>query len=349
MPAVLRREEKLLVGYAAVAHGFVHVLELTYAAILPFLLLEFGEGLFVLGVVATFFGLAFGLGALPAGVLADRIGSKRLVEICLLGGAAASVGVALSPNIYFLAASLSVLGLVLGLYHPAGNSLISRGVRQRAVGRGMAAHGIGGSLGTASAPILAAGVAALFDWRVAYLVPAALSVLAAVAILRTSAMTPSMDKAPEPAPAASANPGHILLLPLIVVFAVFTINGFIYRGMITFLPLHLKENVNFAIGGIDAVALAGGFTTFALLAGIPGQWLGGTLGDRIHREVVLLAQALAMASILLLMGVVSGLPLVAVGAMMGVSYFMAQPLTTGLIADYTPRHLQGRMFGIGFF
>lgn len=349
VPAVLRREEKLLVGYAAVAHGLIHVLELTYAAILPFLLLEFGEGLFVMGVVATFFSLAFGLGALPAGVLADRIGSKRLLEICLLGGAVASVGVALSPSIYLLAVFLSLLGLVLGLYHPAGLSLISRGVRQRAVGRGLALHGIGGSLGTAAAPLLAAGVAALYGWRVAYLVPAFLSLAAAIAILRASVLTPSTDKAPETAQAAAANPGHTMLLPLLVVFAIFTINGFIYRGMITFLPLHLKENVHFAIGGIDAVLIAGGFTTFVLLAGILGQWLGGSLGDRIHREKVMLAQAVAVAAFLLLMGVVSGLPLVAVGVGMGVAYFMAQPLTTGLIADYAPRRLQGRMYGIAFF
>ncbi len=352
MATTLRREEKLLVGYAAVAHGLVHVMELTYAAILPFLLLDFGEGLFVLGVVATFFGFAFGLGALPAGVLADRIGSKRLLEICLLGGALASVGVALSPNIYSLAAFLSLLGLALGLYHPAGMSLISRGVNQKVLGRGLALHGIGGSLGIAAAPVLAAGVAALVDWRVAYLVPAVLSLAAAAVILRTPAMGVARGEARKPAQAAtgaSASAGRMLLLPLIVVFAVSVINGFIYRGMITFLPLHLKESVHFAVGGIDASAMAGAFASIILLAGTLGQWLGGTLGDRMHREVVLLAEALVVTVSLLLMGVVSGLPLVAVGVVMGVAYFMGQPLTTGLIAEYSPRRLQGRMFGIGFF
>lgn len=351
VPITLGREEKLLVGYAAVAHGLIHTLELTYAAILPFLLLEFGQGLFVMGVVASFFSLAFGLGALPAGVLADRFGSRRLMEVCLLGGALASVGVALSPSIYSLAVFLSLLGLVLGLYHPAGMSLISRGVKQRALGRGLAVHGIGGSLGTASAPLLAAGVAALFGWRVAYLVPAALAVAAAIAILRMPDRVLLQEAAVKPAQAdasAPANPGHLLLVPLIMVFAVFILNGFVYRGMITFLPLHLKENVRFAIGGIDAAAVAGAFTTVALLGAIPGQWLGGTLGDRLCRERVLLIEALGVTAFLLLMGVVSGLPLVAAGTVMAMAYFMAQPLTTGLIADYSPRRLQGRMYGIAF-
>ncbi|MDP6100658.1 MAG: MFS transporter [Dehalococcoidia bacterium] len=348
---VLGRDEKLLVGYAALAHGLIHVMELTYAAILPFLLLEFGEGLFVMGVVATFFSLAFGLGALPAGVLADRIGSKRLMEICLWGGVLGSVGVALSPSIYLLTVFISLLGLMLGLYHPAGLSLISKAVNPKVVGRGMAVHGIGGSLGTAVAPVMAAGIAVLYDWRVAYLVPAALSLGAVLAIRRIPARALSGGS---PAGAgedktAPANSGRILLLPLAVVFIVFTTNGFIYRGMITFLPLHLKDNVGFTVGGIDEAAMAGAFTTFALLAAILGQWLGGSLGDRIPREVVLLIQAVSQVAFLALMGLVAGLPLVVVAAMMAMAYFMSQPLTTGLIADYAPRRLQGRMFGIAFF
>lgn len=352
VPIALSQREKLLVGYAAVAHGLIHILELTYAAILPFLLLEFGEGLFVMGVVASFFSLAFGLGALPAGVLADRIGSRRLLEVCLVGGALASVGVALSPSIYSLAIFLSLLGLVLGLYHPAGMSLISRGVKQKALGRGLALHGIGGSLGTASAPLLAAGVAAVFGWRAAYLVPAALSLAAALAILKTPARVLSTEESPQPAQAqaaAPANPGHLLVVPLIIVFAVFILNGFVYRGMITFLPLHLKENVHLSIGGVDAAAVAGAFTTVALLGGIVGQWLGGTLGDRMRREGVLLIEALGLTAFLFLMGLLSGPVLVVAGALMAMAYFMAQPLTTGLIAEYSPRRLQGRMYGIAFF
>ncbi|MDP6783734.1 MAG: MFS transporter, partial [Dehalococcoidia bacterium] len=290
-------------------------------------------------------------GALRGGVLADRIGSTGLIIICLVGGGVGSVGVALSPNIYILAVSLSLLGLMLGLYHPAGLSLISKAVHQKVVGRGLAVHGIGGSLGTAVAPVMAAGIAVLYDWRVAYLVPAVLSLGAALAIRRIPARALSGGNFAGAAVdnAAPANPGRILLLPLTVVFIVFTVNGFIYRGMITFLPLHLKDNVHFTIGGIDEAAMAGAFTTFALLSAILGQWMGGSLGDRIPREVVLLIQAVSQTVFLSLMGLVAGLPLVAVAAMMAMAYFMAQPLTTGLIADYAPRRLQGRMFGIAFF
>jgi MFS family permease len=259
--------------------------------------------------------------------------------------------VALSPSIYLLTVFISLLGLMLGLYHPAGLSLISKAVNPKVVGRGMAVHGIGGSLGTAVAPVMAAGIAVLYDWRVAYLVPAALSLGAVLAIRRIPARALSGGS---PAGAgedktAPANSGRILLLPLAVVFIVFTTNGFIYRGMITFLPLHLKDNVGFTVGGIDEAAMAGAFTTFALLAAILGQWLGGSLGDRIPREVVLLIQAVSQVAFLALMGLVAGLPLVVVAAMMAMAYFMSQPLTTGLIADYAPRRLQGRMFGIAFF
>ena len=55
------------------------------------------------------------------------------------------------PNVWVLGVALVLIGILGGLYHPAGLSLITRGVRSRA--RALGIHGAGGNLGTALAPL----------------------------------------------------------------------------------------------------------------------------------------------------------------------------------------------------
>ena len=50
--------EKRAITYTAACHGLVHILELTYGAVLIGIALEFGASFLVLGVLANIFGLS---------------------------------------------------------------------------------------------------------------------------------------------------------------------------------------------------------------------------------------------------------------------------------------------------
>ena len=65
--------EQRLIAYAATAHGLVHVMELTYPALLSRIEDDFGIRAIVTGTIATAFGWAFGGSAIPAGFLTDRL------------------------------------------------------------------------------------------------------------------------------------------------------------------------------------------------------------------------------------------------------------------------------------
>lgn len=344
----MNRYERRVVSYASAAHGLIHVMELTYAAVLVVLALEFGSGLFLLGLIANLAAFAFGAGALPAGVLADRLGSKRVVIACLVGAAVMSVLVSLSPSIYVLAVALTGLGLAIGLYHPAGMAFIARGVRKRAMGLGY--HGMGGNFGVALAPFFAGSIAALWGWRAAYLVLAGLALLL-VAMMR---IAPVREEEAPPEIANRANAGgrveiRAIIVPLLVLYISYMFTGFIYRGTVTFLPLYIGERVHLSLFNIDSVALAGSFTTLALLFGIGGQYLGGFLAERVQLERLLLPVSLVTTLSLLLIGATRGGALVFVAAIFAFGYFMGQPIYSSLIAEYTPHHLQGRSYGISFF
>ncbi len=359
----MRVRQTSLVAYISVAHALVHTIEVAYGVLLLRIQDEFGVGLFALGVVANVFAFAFGFGALPSGVLVDRLGTQRVLFNGFSLAAVAALLVAVAPNPVLLGVFLALLGLGIGLYHPAGISLIAQ-VRSQASGRGMALgwHGVAGNLGIAAAPALAIGVAAgLGDWRWAYVVLAMLALAAAVS-LRLVRLEHADSSAAVPAPVSEQPPARAevassvtrasrlsAFAPLLLVYGVFILNGFVYRGSITFLPAHMEERLSISAFGLDEGSLTAALITAALLAGAFGQLFGGALSERFRLERIAVPLTLSMIPFLFLMGVSSGIALVIFSALFVFANFSGQPVYTGLIADYSPRQALGRSYGISFF
>ncbi len=269
------------------------------------------------------------------------------------GATISLVLVGLSPNEWFLAGTLALLGFCIGLYHPAGLSLMAQGIRQRGLALGF--HGVAGNAGQALAPALAVGLAIAVDWRLAFFALAGVSAVMAVVLSITTLPlrgdtevlvagnespklgggTSAPDARPKTGPAAR------LLMPLLLVYAAFVLSGIVYRGAITFLPQHMEELVNKDLGGA--------FVTVALLMGAVGQVIGGTLSQRMRLERLAPMLALLAVPALVLTGVASGALLVVIASIFVCFYFANQPVFTGLIADYAPPGAIGRSYGVSFF
>jgi len=360
--------ERRLITYTAFAHALVHVIELTYPVLLTRIAEDFGLRAVVLGTIASVFAWAFGGSAIPAGFLTDRLGSRRVLLYAFVGAAVSLVLVGISPNEWFLAATLALLGFCIGLYHPAGLSLMAQGVRQRGLALGF--HGVAGNLGQALAPALAVGLAVAVDWRLAFFV---LAGAAAVMAVLLSVTTLPLKGEAEVLSAADETPGNLarvlgdsaagrgvtaqfvesgsqaagprpvrrFMIPLLLVYAAFVLSGIVYRGVITFLPQHLEELVDKDLGGA--------FATVALLMGAVGQLVGGALSQRVRLERLVPVLAVLAVPALVLTGVVSGALLVVIASVFIFFYFANQPVFTGLIADYAPQGAVGRSYGFSFF
>ena len=331
--------EKRIVGFTAVAHGLNHAVELVFGAVLAVVAIEFDVRLAVLGGIANASALAYSLMALPAGQAADRLGSKRMVALSMGGAGVAAILAALSPNVTVLAGSLVVMGLLGGLYHPAGLSFITRGVRQRA--RALGIHGAGGNVGTALAPLVAGGVAGIWGWRASFVVFAVLALTIAMASYRSRAGEPGEERA-EIASRASST----LLLPLTLMFVINAGFGFIFRGLTTFLPLHLSTNLGFSIGNWEPVVVGGAFATVALLFGVAGQYTGGEMGERIRRDRLLVPLAALTIPALIAMAMVNGWALLIAASVFVFFNFMAQPTAVAMISDYSADAIHGRVYGL---
>ena len=84
---------------------------------------------------------------------------------------------------------LTLLGAALGLYHPAGTSMVATVVERR--GMAFAAHGIAGNIGVGAVPAIAIGISIATDWRMAYIV-LGIAALGVALVVRT--LAPSKEE-----------------------------------------------------------------------------------------------------------------------------------------------------------
>nr|WP_264474883.1 MFS transporter [Salinirubrum litoreum] len=269
------------------AHGMVHTYELSIPIFLTvwlveFSVIDFGVAQFpvnaaTLGVVLTAgYGL-FGVGALPGGVLVDRIGSRRLITACLLGMAGSFLLLFLAPGVPTITLALLVWGASASVYHPAGLAMISKGVEQR--GTGFAYHGIAGNVGIGLGPLLSAILLLFFDWRVVAGLLAVPAIAAAVFAVRvdfdetaavatdggeetgaesahedatTTDDSATTDDSDSKASAGVDSLGEFLTESRLLfaggftaVFVVVMCSGLYYRGVLTFLPGLLESYPGF--------------------------------------------------------------------------------------------------------
>jgi MFS family permease len=267
---------------------------------------------------------------------------------CFLTAAGASLLVALSPSPVVLGVFLTILGLCIGLYHPAAISLIAQGAERR--GRVLGYHGMAGNIGIAVAPAIALAFAATVGWRWSYVFLAglALAMVVLLQLLRLPTVSHSRPRA-DTAATAPQQRAKVAVAALVLIYMAYVLNGFIYRGSMTFLPTLIEEQVHIHILGINETALAGSLTTLALLTGGVGQYLGGSLSDRGSLERLATLLALALVPALLLMGMSGGLLLVAAAAVFVFFNFAGQPVYNILLAEYVPGSALGRSYGLSFF
>jgi MFS family permease len=322
-------QERRVVLVTAGLHGIVHGTILS----IPVLLERAWRSEFVpddltQGLLAATAYACFGLGSVPFGHLADRMGAPRLLVVCVLG-LVASLGVlSVSPGPETLTASLALVGFFAGIYHPTGLALISRTVS--APGTGMGWHGMGGSLGIALGPAFVGGMLATgVAWRVvvaALLAP----VVASLVILVASRLEDPVLTSARVTVRASVR--RVLRGAFGLVLLVYLLAGVAYWGGLTFLPRF--------IGTGSYVVL--------LSLGALGQVVAGHLADRPRFERTLLALSVGAALALAALAVPGALSLPAIAWAFGLLLFSLEPLQNTLVTRQVEPRSRGIAFGMTF-
>lgn len=334
MPAAYTPNERRILIFASVGHFITHFFELIYPTLAVALAADTGIGLDrVLGWSAVAY-LLFGLGALPAGYLADRFGSRSVLLASLAGTGLAALAAGVSSPGPPLALALAALGLAGSLHHPAGMSLISRGIRAR--GRALGVNGVAGGLGVALTPFCTATLTALVGWRGTYLVTGVVVLAATLFFRRLSLSEPMGDHGD--VVSVHADGSRTILFPLLCLATMLA--GISYRGNTIAQPAYFAARVSML--GYGTV------TTLVYLIGVAGQYAGGRLADRHDLRYLYLGAHAASLPALLLMAWLTELPLVGAASMFVLFSLGMQPIENSLFARFTPPRLRGTGYGIKF-
>ena len=363
--------DRSIVGFVMISHSMVHIYELSVPILMTVWLVELSTTAAVLGTAAAVgYGL-FGVGALPGGLLVDRLGSRRLIVACLVGMSVSFFVLSLAPGVAGITVALALWGLAASVYHPAGLTLISNGVEDR--GRAFAYHGMAGNAGIAGGPLVTALLLLTFEWRLVAALLAVPAALAAVVGLTVSfdptAAVDSVDDGADDegnrgAPASLAEFGsetkRLFTAGFLLVFCIVSFNGLYYRGVLTFLPELLGDFLTATVGDVNLGLFAPDSPVAAefdparylyaglLTVGIGGQYLGGRLTDRIEPDrglTVMLGVLTTIAVVFVPLVETGAVGLLAGSFVLGVALFAIQPLSQATIAKYSLPESRGLSFG----
>ncbi len=351
-------KHKSVLLFTALAHSLDHSYIVVFSIVMPLIMVEFNMSYSEIGLIGSLIAFLFGLNAIPAGFLSDRIGSRKIAALSILFCSIAAALVSIAWNRITLALFFIVMGIGAGLYHPSGISLVSKAFEKHR-SKAMGIHGIGGNLGQAITPILTAFLASPevvplvffsaaglgLGWRTTYLLWAIPGILVFAGIIAFVRFTEepvreipikTMLKDMARIPFDNRNIAILLILT--------SFQGLYFNGLMYFLPTIIRD-VKFA-----PLIVVGLLTGLKEGMGALGQAFGGWSGDRYSKRSLLIAfNLVSTLTLSWFFFAENTVGIVLSVALMGVSVYAFQPIQNALIAENIPTDLRGRAYGLSFF
>lgn len=337
-----------LVLLISCAHALVHTFELALPAVEQMIGKEYGVGKDSTGALGMVWRLPFGLGAVLAGYLADRYGSRPLLIVYLVGCSATAVLTKWAPSFNILFLVMLAMGCFASIYHPAGLSLISRETTPETRGSALGLHGIIGSMGIAGAPF---GAMLLFstgklDWRDYYLILTVPAMLIAARLFvdelrhRKQEEVASAEVAAEPLPEEA-----IVWKRYLILVSAGALSGFVYGAFMHFLPRYL-DTAGLRPEDWTPASFRNALAAVVLGFGAVGQGIAGRLCRPGRLELLLVLVLFGNVPPLLWMAFAEGPSRFVAACVLAIVHFMNQPVYNSLIAQHIPA--ARRSLGYGF-
>lgn len=254
------------------------------------------------GLLSAAATLSYALGQIPAGYLSDRYGPRRLLFIGLMGWSAFSLCFGL-VHAFWLALLIQLLaGAFRALLFAPGLALLASWFPPERRATAMSLYMLGGFAGTIVLSLVGPLLTALYGWRAAFMLFAALGIAAALAY---NAM--ARDK-PRTQPRQHLAPGDVVQLfrhPIMWVcsglqfvrFAVVTASNFWLPSL-----LMVDRGLSVQTAGL-IVAMSAAFSA-------PSNTLGSYVSDRLRNPPLVIGSALlVLACTSTLMVSVESIPL----------------------------------------
>ena len=342
-----QKERRGIINYgltvATVTHVLTHAFTGIHTTIFGLLRDEFSLTLQQLGLIAAIPPLIDSILAIPAGLITDRIGSKKMLLLSFVFAVAGALLAGFATSPVMLVVAVSFIYINTTVYHPASYSFTTRIFRRSDRSKALGLHGAGGTLGHAMGPLAVSvlvGVLA-WQWRQVYLVLVIPMIIGIVMVLLLKE-----EKETKPDAKAPEEPGDSekFLTTSLVTFLVYNALRSMGGSMIgSFLVLYLQD-----IRGMD-IAAAGLIISSTTLSGLLAAPVGGViaarLGDKRWLEISLLVA-------FILLGLSFNFQNNALFTLLYVSYgffgTLGMAARNSIMASLTPRRQRGLGFSLFF-
>jgi len=291
--------------------------------------------------VTVAFSLAYGLGQLPGGWLADKIGRPIMMGIGIFGVALIGILIGLSTTYWMLLALLVVMGILGGGYHPSSTPWISASAGEANQGRAIGFHFVGGGSGFFVAPFVGGAIAAAWGWHWAFIalaIPCAIFGVAFFIFLRRQKEANLRSVADSHPGGAGA--GQNRWTPLITLIIMSFVVGTLGMVMV-FFSLYLVDT--FHVAKQTAVYVVA-ISSFA------GSWagpVGGWFSARFGRLPIIIASSFIGGLIIFAIRWVPFGPLLFLVLLIsGINMYVGSPVSEAFIMGQTSPKNRSLIYGI---
>lgn len=303
---------------------------------------EFGSEYGPVLALATGMFVLYGVGSLPQGWLAARLGRKALMVAFFLGTGASLIAAGFAPTPTGLAAALGAVGLFAAIYHPVGTAMLVDAAGDKP-GRSIGVNGVFGNFGVALAPIATAFLAGRYGWRAAFLAPGAIGVALGFAWWAVPAYDGAAGRVVRPFPTI---PRHLVRRAVVVLLVVAIVSGLVFNAFTILLPKLMEER--FA-GDDGLLPIIGTLAFLVTICGAATQFTLGRLIDRTTLRRLFLPLSVLLAPALAALAFAQGWLALPVAGLVAAVIFGQVTVNETMTARYISPALRAKMYSIRFF
>jgi MFS family permease len=295
-------------------------------------ILALGTAMFVL----------YGLGALPMGWLAERVGRKALMSAFFLGVGVSMLVAGFATSPIPLGVALAFMGAFSAIYHPIGTAMLVEAAGTR-VGRAVGINGVFGNLGVALAPVVTALLAARLGWHFAFVVPGVIALVLGLLYLREPAFDTAKAAGPQkPFPVI---PPAIVRRAVAVLLTIAAVSGLIFNAFTLLLPKLMEERL---ATSPDLLPVVGLLAFLATLCGGLTQFTVGSMIDQRTLKSIFLPLALVLVPAMALLAYADGWVVLPLSALIAASVFGQVTVNETMTARYVAPALRTKLYSIRF-
>lgn len=358
-------------------HSVQHLFYRLLPPLIPLLALRLDIPLWQLGLLASVYLFAGGIGQAPMGILADRIDRMYVIvpaiAVMAVGYLLFAASPALGPSLLTLHVrgdtftgtyqlmliGMFVAGIGYSAVHPVGYPLISSNISEENKGKVLGMWGSASKVGDTVAPVLVALLILVVSWELIIVAICLFGLLYAVALSLFFRRFDFDTRPPEENPHLSnsgsdsewkVSPRRFVLQMGVILFA-FCCVLFATNGLITFVPVFVTDVYAYSVsmGGftLPAESVANVYFSAFLISGALSQLAAGALADVFDQRLLIVCLLCLSATgvFVLALATLNPITLLFVFVCLGGTIFGLNPVRDSLISQITPAAYEGRTFG----